>query len=649
MVSPKALTIVPPLFLIGGGLVFFGQQMMSYLPYHQRATMLWPVMVGLAMILLAVWAFQRGLPRWVEHCLERGARFLAVEERQLLCLLLTFPVVMLVPLAAGDWGKMLCPWLAVSTWLVAIGLAVVGGWNAATPLRWPSIHRVALIVGLTGFALLLRGTWTERIPILLTGDEGSAGIFAAAFLRGEVNNIFISGWYAFPALYFSIPSLSIRLLGQTTEALRLPSALAGALTVTATFFVSRAMFGKRAAWFAAFFLSALHFHVHFSRIGLNNIWDGLWYVTVIGALWYGWERHRRNAYLLAGLTLGISQYFYPSTRLILAILLIWVALALIFDRPRLKQEGINILFMLLIAAVVVFPLMWHYLKHPDVFMAPMNRVALTPQWLQTEAQNSGRPIGFLILNQIRLGFGAYTLEPLRAWYTPGVPILRPLPAVFFLIGLVWLLFRGRRWQAIPLLLWLLVFGFIGALSESTPAAQRYVAAAPVCAMLVGYGLSESMTLLSLLWAKAVRWVSAIGLLLAVVLTVGELYFYFLVYTPKTVLVKAHSNDMIAQRLAEDLQTQPSDTQVVFFGYPGMGFYSIPSIQYLAPQIQGVDIISPWAGRDDRLTSPHLLFVFLPHLADQIPLVQADYPDGELRRKIAADGETLYWTYRVSLP
>ncbi len=89
------------------------------------------------------------------------------------------------------------------------------------------------------------------------------------------------------------------------------------------------MFGKRTAWFTAVFLSAFHFHIHFSRIGLNNIWDGFWYVVTIGALWYGWEKDRRNAYILAGLSLGISQYFYSSSRTILALILAWVILAAI--------------------------------------------------------------------------------------------------------------------------------------------------------------------------------------------------------------------------------------------------------------------------------------------------------------------------------
>lgn len=619
-------------------------------PYYQRFPAFALAGLGLMLVLLGVWSAQKGAPRGLARFLERAALRLGITEWQVLCLGLAVLMAVVVPVAASDLGRMLNPGVAITAWALALGLVVAGGWVSGTPLRWPSMHFLALFLALTTGAFLLRGLWTDRVPIFLTGDEGSAGLFAVSLARGEINNLFISGWFSFPSFYSAIPALFIRLFGQTTEALRLPSALAGALTVAATFFVARAMFDKRAAWFAALFLAALHFHIHFSRIGLNNIWDGLWYVVFVGALWYGWEQRRRNAYLLAGLALGLGQYFYPSTRALLGWLVIWVFLAAVLDRQRLKRESINLLLLLLVFVIVVWPLLWHYLRHPEAFLAPLNRVGLSREWLDYEAQTSGRPIWQVILRQLWLGFGAFTYEPLRAWYGPGYPILRPWPAAFFLIGLVLLCLRAGRWRALPMLLWLATFGLIGAMSESTPAAQRYTAAAPLCAILVGYGLSESAALLSEIWTKGKLWLSAIAVLLTLFLTVDDLYFYFFVYTPRSVFEQARSHTMIAQRLAEELQSHPPDTQVVFFGYPAMGFRSIPSLQYLAPDIEGMDVTSPWSsGSKEQIHADHLLFVFLPHLEEEIQAVQADYPRGLLRREIAADGETLYWLYQVPAP
>lgn len=648
--STSRLATAIPLFSGGGVLLLFGQVMLFSRPYHQRYSAFLLAGLGLALVLLGVWSAQKGTPRWLRYILERAAFCLGITEWQVLCLGLAVPMTAVVPLTAGELGSMFNPSIAVTAWALVLGLAVAGGWMSVAPLRRPSMHLVALFLILTTGAFLLRGAWTDRVPIFLTGDEGSAGLFAVSLARGEFNNLFISGWYSFPAFYFAIPALSIRLFGQTAEALRLPAALVGALTVTATFFVVRAMFGRRVAWFSSLFLAALHFHIHFSRIGLNNIWDGLWYTVFLGALWYGWEYHRRNAYLLAGLALGLGQYFYPSTRALFGLLVVWVILAAILDRPRLQREGVNLLFLFLLSLLVAWPLFWHYLQQPEAFVAPLNRVGLSREWLAYEAQISGRPIWGVLLRQLWLGFGAFTYEPLRAWYGPGYAILRPWPAAFFLIGLILLCLRAERWRALLLLLWLATFGLIGALSESTPAAQRYIAAAPVCAVLVGYGLSESAALLSAAWAKGRRWFSALAVLLALFLALDDLYFYFLTYTPRSVLEQARSHTMIAQRLAEELRSYPADTQVVFFGYPAMGFRSIPSLQYLAPGIEGVDITAPWSSESkEQISAEHLLFVFLPHLGGEIQAVQADYPGGLLRREIAADGETLYWLYQVPAP
>ena len=73
---------------------------------------------------------------------------------------------------------------------------------------------------------------------------------------------------------------------------------------------------------------------------------------------------RRNAYLLAGLSLGISQYFYPSSHTILILILLWIILVAIFDRPRLKRAWVNLVLMLFVGLIVTLPLIWHYIKFP---------------------------------------------------------------------------------------------------------------------------------------------------------------------------------------------------------------------------------------------------------------------------------------------
>jgi len=635
------------LLLVGGGIiVLFSLFPIQMISNRSRVAAVGIAALGLLFFLLGAWLLQREhTPQLLSRLFGVISNWMGIQTWQTSLLLMSVPLAVIVPIAAGSASLMTSPWIAIAAWLLAIGTAIGGGWRGNVydqKLQWGVILTLLLI---TIIAFLPRGIATGHIPVLLTGDEGSMGIAASDFHSGQVNNFFNASWYSFPSFYFCIPALSIALLGRTTEALRIPSALAGALTVATVYFTGRAMFGKRTAALAAIFLAAYNYHIHFSRIGLNNIWDGLWYIVTIGALWIGWKQERRNAYLLAGLSLGLAQYFYPSARTLLVLVFAWLLLVGVMDRTRLKHALPHIALFILIASVVLLPLAWYYIGHPAEYLAPLARVSILGDWMKAQTVNSGLPAWRVLFGQLALGFQAYIFTPIRFWYEPGAPLLRPVEAALFILGTALLLLHPRDDRSLLLILWLLDFGLVGGLSESTPAAQRYVAVAPVCALVVGYGLGQSVASLAKAWPRRERIFSALAFLAMGFIVVSELNFYFRVYTPHNLLTEAQSNGMVAQRLANELQTRPSDTQVVFFGYPRMGFYSIPSVQFLAPGIEGLDISQPWgASENPKPSGKRLLFIFLPSNEDQIAPVQADYSGGKLQGQVAADGQILYWEY-----
>ncbi len=648
--SPSQRALATTLMLGGGVLVVLSQSALQFLEKQNRTgPLLISAMGGLVFLLGTALTRRSAEETRLYRAWARFAAWLGVEPWQAAALACGPVFATLAIQVAGEEGLMAAPFAAVVSWLIAIAIVWVGG-RTSEPAIKP--HRAALLWALvwTMIAFLPRGLATEQIPILLTGDEGSSGIEAARFLNGEWNNIFITGWYSFPSLYFFIQSLFIRIFGQTTAALRLLSALAGALTVGAVYVAGRVMFDRRTGFLAALFLAAFHFHIHFSRIGLNNIWDGLWYTITVGSLWYAWEHENRNAYLLAGIALGLAQYFYPSSRTLLALVFIGMLLASAFDRARLKRALPHLTVMLLVAVTVFLPLGIFYIRHPEQYLAPLERVTIFGSWINGYMQENGLSFWEVVLRQISAGLQAFTYTPLRAWYQPGAPMLRPYAAGIFLLGVLLLLTRLRETRSILLLLWLLAFATLSGLSESTPAAQRLVAVAPACALVIGFALSEGVSMLGTLWPEKARLLATAALAITALLAADDLHFYFNVYTPHSRIEQAHSNGMIAQRLAEYLQKKPETMQVIFFGQPDMGFYSIPSIQYLAPHIRGVDMMADWGSPESppSIESDHLLFVFLPSQEAQIPAVQDTYPGGVLSRRIAIDGEALYWLYEVHL-
>ncbi len=639
--------------LLGGGilLLFFSVQARTDLPPELRSNTLWALVIGPFFFILGLMSFQNErVFTWWNDKLNKRAAWFGINTWQVVLLLMSPAFAVIATNAAGFWKRLYSPGVAITAWILGVTLAILGSLQWGKEKIHLSRNTLLWILFLTVFALLVRGIATARIPILLSGDEGSAGITAMDFVRGDWNNIFTTAWFAFPSFFSFIQSLSIRILGPSVEALRIPSAIAGALTVAATYLCGRKMFSERAGIFAALFLSALHFHVHFSRLGLNNIWDGLWYVITMGALCYGWQHEQRNAYLIAGFSLGFSQYFYTSSHALFAIILVGILLAAIFAPDRLKGAWPNIILMMLVTVAIALPLALFYLSDPRQFFAPFQRVSIFRGWLDGQIIATGQPAWKILLQQIGTGLQAYTYTPIIFWYKPETPILRPIGVALFYLGLIFLFLQDRNSRLVLLALWLLAFGFMGGLSDSTPAAQRYVAAAPACTLIVGYGLDKITQVGEQLWPKRAKIFTVVAYLVMIFAMASDLIFYFYEYTLKSEIDNIASNGMIAQQLATYLKDRPDGTQVAFFNSPGMGYYSIPSIQYLAPQVKGTDVTASWNQFDhSSFDSQNIIFVFLPSREDEIDVVRMEYPGGVLTTQKAWNNQTLYWLYDYGAP
>jgi hypothetical protein len=190
-----------------------------------------------------------------------------------------------------------------------------------------------------------------------------------------------------------------------------------------------------------------------------------------------------------------------------------------------------------------------------------------------------------------------------------------------------------------------MYVLLGGLSESTPAAQRYVGAAPVCLLLVAHGLSQTGNFIEKLWPKTTRWVTGSLIAAGLFLAVDDMNFYFNQYTPKTVIEFEQGDTGVAQQFADYLIDKPDGTEVFFYNGPNMGYYSIPSIAYLAPQVQGYDISQPWETEGNPVpATKHPIFIFVPATIEQLTAVQKAYPDGKLQEFKARNGATMFWIY-----
>jgi uncharacterized membrane protein len=590
----------------------------------------WTMMIiGLVLFLLTwVPSEKIGFLQGVEKAARLVQHKLGLLPLQQGLLLGTPLLVLLVRVGAGNDLQMRIPWLALGAWFTAIIFGVAGGWQR--PARvWTREQYLRIGLWVLAFSVLgvtLRAVSMAHYPVNLTGDEASAGMFGVEFLEHKWNNIFRVGWYEFPSLYFLIPAGGVSIFGRTIEALRFPSALAGGLTVGMLYLLGRVFFNHRTGVIAAALLAASHFHVHFSRIGLNNIWDGLFFVMFIGLFWRAWQKEARNLYLWAGLVLGLSQYFYASARILLGLSLVWTLMLAVSAWPKFKRQLGSVLLMFWLMFLVFGPLILYMIETTHVFMAPFSRVMFTPEMASHMITETTPSIWQVYGMQFVKGLGAYSFVDTRHWYTPEVPILLYLEAGFFMLGVLLLGLRWRDARTWFLLSWLIAFGVMGAMSESAPASQRYAASVAGAALVAAYAMDQISTRFGSLWPGLPRWGldSAVGLLVLASMLIN-LNFYFLEYSPKS--YNRDFNTLVAQRLVNWLETKPGQWEVHFYGSPRMGYDSISSLRFLSTHVKGVDANYPWG--DERNPQPagdQVIFVFLTHLEEDLAAARLQYPN-----------------------
>ena len=601
--------------------------------------------LGLGLFLLAAVSFGRQqLPVRLSKSLQVAADWLNVSKAQVILLALAPFLAQAGWMAAGDGRLMRQPQFAVFLWLTGILFVIAGSLTHLPDLRQrlrPRREWGVVAVILLG-AFLLRGIAAAEFPWLLTGDEASSGLSALEFVNGERDNIFGLGWLSFPALYFYIQGISIRLFGQTTEALRITSAFAGAMTVLALYWFLKQAFGSWTALAGSILLTASHFHIHFSRIGLNNIWDGFFVAFISGAFWWGWSKNNRIGYVLAGLGFGLAQYFYASSRFLFLLFPIWLAFSAARDWAGTRARLSHLTIMALGALVITLPLAMFYLGHLADFYAPMSRVSYLGDTLRSDVLTTGKMPAELLASQFVTSAQAFTSANLRHWYVPGTPILLPLSATLFLMGVVLLLLNFRKPAELWLILWLAGAVVIGALSESTPAAQRYVFAAPAVAATVALAITRVANWLIQSWPTArPAVVAVVGIVVAAACWV-DLSFYFGDFSAGKRF--GDLNTETASAVARMLQERDPGVEVYFFG-GRMGYYSHSSIPYLAAHANGHDVLEPLTSPPNWDLPGPTVFVFLPERAAEMALVQQRYPGGQIFQESGRDAE-LYSAYEV---
>lgn len=420
-------------------------------------------------------------------------------------------------------------------------------------LKWAS---VGILFLLAVAVLTMRLHRLSELPPGLHHDEGTHGVNALQVLQGEHAAFFPENNGREGMIVYAI-ALATSILGRTTLAVRLPTALASAGTVFALFWLGWLLFrydedGRRPTPWRGLFIGGagaglLAVSLGQTVIGRTALRGNLlpFFLCIsLALLWWGWSRNDqiraakgasavhdandRNGQTaglgnwwpiaLAGLSTGLLPYTYITARFTpFLFLLFGLSFLLPFfsagNRQNKKEKGFFSLRLPMLASptktewqkagiftaaagLVALPILLHFVLTPDHFFL---RSAQT--WVFDSQHSQGDALGSFVSNVwgYVLAFG-FRGDLLWRHNLVGKPALGLWQAFFFWLGVgsaIW------TWRTRPanrlLLLWLALLMLPAMLArESTsvpPNTIRMIGAVPAIYLLVAVGIWEAYSYL----------------------------------------------------------------------------------------------------------------------------------------------------------
>jgi 4-amino-4-deoxy-L-arabinose transferase-like glycosyltransferase len=554
----------------------------------------------------------------------------------------------------------------VLLWLGAIACYVLAIAPSLKPPRedwalWWEVHRrtVFLMGFITLVGFLLRLWNLGSIPSTVGGDEASQGLEAIRILAGDLRNPFTTSWLAVPTMSFFYNSITIWLFGRTIFGLRLAWVFIGTGTILSTFWLVTRLRGLTLGLITAALLATYHYHIHYSRLGSNQVADPFFISLSLLYLYRARDRKNMFDWAMAGIVVGVAQYFYAGARLTMVVLATCLVYFLWNDRNRLEllrdtfRGALSTAGAFLISAA---PMIQYAIRFPDIYNARLNQVGIFQSgWVDNEMAAGGVSMWTLLWEQFQRSFFAFNAYPDRTvWYGSPNPLMDGAWAILFMLGLLYVTWRllppNPEPRYFPMVAWWwggMLLG--GMLTESPPSSQRLITLSVPACFFIAVILWRSLQFLQEAFTRRnMYYIGPVLVVLVLGLALDSVYWYFREFTPLNVY--GSRNGEVATGMGYFLADElDANETVVFLGPPFMylGFSTIP---YLAPQAaNGIDL-------HERLSAPPTneslgippdkkpFFVSMTLRAAELDLIEQSYPGGERYMIEDSKGEPLFWVY-----
>lgn len=504
-------------------------------------------------------------------------------------------------------------------------------------------HRWQLgVAGVLLLAAFFRYWRLDSLPPGLHPDEAANGLDIFRITEQHDLRPFYSTNGGREALFFYLQAIGVKLLGNTTLALRVAPALIGTLACGALYLWIKSWFGKREALMAALLMAVTPWAVTISRDGFRAGMVALMVPLTIWLYTKAFQTGKVWWYVAAGVSLGAGFYTYIAFRLFPLILVSAFGFLLFWRRALLKRWAAGIAVSLVAMGVTLLPLALYTTTHFNDVVSRSGGVSFTNPSL-----NHGHPLQTLGENIVTtaLMFNFKGDNNYRQ-NLGGQPELNIFVGAMFLLGILVCLVHLKRLRYCALLLTFGVMLLPEVLTaEGLPHALRAIGALPptigLAAVGIGYLLDRWYGVFPLNKAAQFAGQAAIALLLSLSVYHGYVQ-YFVAWANSQETYDAYAEDISV------LADYYLDTPFPGERYAVSGTYGLQALEYLTHNHVRYIQIDPKKLPKLPVTAGAKEFSTLEGDKDKVlTQLKAQYPKGRVTPHYSSfSGNELFVTYTV---
>lgn len=361
-------------------------------------------------------------------------------------------------------------------------------------------------LAILGLALFLRLFRLSEVPGGLNGDELFNAIDALRVGK-EHWPIFFEGNNGREAFFLYSMALSLRLLGETIFAIRLPAVLLGSGSVWLAYRIGQTQFNRRVGLVGAGLTAVSLWPLMEARWGLRAVSLTFMTALTLHLLWLGFRYRRRRDWLLGGGALGLTMYTYIPSRAFPLVVLAWFGWLFWSRREAAQKQVSNMLLSLLAGGLVFAPFGFYMWQFPEKANQRIGGLSVA---LNDALQGNFGPLGESLLGVARMFSFHGDIE--WRYHLSGQPVFDPITSVFFYVGLflcLWLAFSrqagaDKRPSYALLLLWAGAMLAPNAILEANSSFLRAAGAIVPLYLITAVGFDTLASFAQGRWPRLVR-------------------------------------------------------------------------------------------------------------------------------------------------